>query len=325
MLNVISLQKVRDLIALECFFREDNSSFIELTGNDVLDLLNRLSTNDIKKLKTNEGIGTVLTNNKGRIIDVLTLLNFENKTICLTSEGNATNVIQWIKKYIIMDDVRIMNRSEEYALFEVHGELSHELLNRFTDNEITITPLFHPQKCIMRGGLEVLVFRTDSVRDLAYKLIIEKKSASDLRNLIGSEIPKVSESEYDALKIMKGLPTFGRELTEDFNPLELGLVHLVNFKKGCYIGQEVIARLDSYNKVKQHLAGLTSKESIKQGDSIQIEGKDIGVITSTFSIPDSGITYSLGFVRTEFLQDGAKAQANSHDVSIHTLPMKLDE
>ncbi len=325
MLNVISLQKVRDLIELECFFREDNSSFIELTGNDALDLLNRLSTNDIKKLKANEGIGTVLTNNKGRIIDVLTLLNSENKTICLSSEGNAANVIQWIKKYIIMDDVRIMNRSEEYALFEVHGELSHELLIRVLDNEITITPLFHPQKCVTRGGLEVLVFRTDSVRDLAYKLIIEKKFASDVNNLLSNEITKISESEYESLKIMKGLPTFGRELTDDFNPLELGLVHLVNFKKGCYIGQEVIARLDSYNKVKQHLAGLTSKERIAQGDTIQIEGKDIGVITSAFSIPDSGITYCLGFVRTEFLQDGAKGKANSHDVTIHTLPMRLDE
>jgi folate-binding protein YgfZ len=115
---------------------------------------------------------------------------------------------------------------------------------------------------------------------------------------------ELTEAEYEMKRIELGITAFGKEMTDLTNPLECGLNKYVNFTKGCYIGQEVIARLDAYDKISKHMVGIISDEAIPHGEKIGdvkliTDGKECGFVTS--SIAANGKYTGLGFVKTIFL------------------------
>ena len=99
---------------------------------------------------------------------------------------------------------------------------------------------------------------------------------------------------------------------------------MIDFKKGCYIGQEVIARLDSYNKVHKRLMGISSQSHFEEHDPIYVDNEQIGVITSTCSL--EGTTIALGYIRSEHSYDQTviqiQHQGKSVDAVVHILPMR---
>ena len=113
------------------------------------------------------------------------------------------------------------------------------------------------------------------------------------------QLPQLSASEAEYLRVIAGMGAIGHEWQELYNPLEAGLLHLTSFTKGCYIGQEVVARLDSYNKVKQRLMGITSHELIAQGNEVVANDVVIGFVTSAVPSCDGASTLALAYVRGE--------------------------
>ena len=96
-------------------------------------------------------------------------------------------------------------------------------------------------------------------------IIVPKESATQIWQQLSHEsekhdIPRIGRAAYDAFRISRGIPAFGAEISNAFNPYEAGLAHAISFTKGCYIGQEVIARLDTYEKVQRELVGLMFEE-----------------------------------------------------------------
>ena len=109
----------------------------------------------------------------------------------------------------------------------------------------------------------------------------------------------VGATAMDAVRVNFGVPEFGPELGEPYNPLEAGLIGSVDFTKGCYIGQEVIARLDSYKKVQKYLVSLSfsADAGVSPGDELLVEGKPVGTITSVAPEATSGVLQGLGYVK----------------------------
>jgi aminomethyltransferase len=101
-------------------------------------------------------------------------------------------------------------------------------------------------------------------------------------------------------RIERGFPVYGKELTEDVNPLEAGLERFVSFTKGCYIGQEVIARLDTYKKLQKRLVGLLLDENavVRQGARVTAQGNEVGWVTSAAQSPRLNRTIALAYVRS---------------------------
>ena len=120
-----------------------------------------------------------------------------------------------------------------------------------------------------------------------------------------SGLKETSADEYEAQRIQYGIPAYGKEITDETNPLECGLEKYVNGAKGCYIGQEVIARLDTYDKISKHLAGLKIDgklpDDFKPGEiKITSDNKECGYVTSASQSDIFGNT-GLGFIKTPFL------------------------
>jgi len=126
----------------------------------------------------------------------------------------------------------------------------------------------------------------------------------------------VGSDAYEIYRIEKGIPDSPNELSATYNPHELDLLNMVDFKKGCYIGQEVIARLDTYDKVQKKLKGLSFGEKLRPGEKYTLfdsEGKEAGVVTSTTFSKKLDRAIGLGFVRRFYLEPGTKLSARSEN------------
>jgi folate-binding protein YgfZ len=312
-------------------FHEVKCDYIKFTGKDRLDLLHRLSTNDIAKLGEYCGTKTILTTDKGRIVDLLTIYSFPGFLFVTCSPGNAPNIIRHLDKYTIMEDFKPENMSGRYETVLVFGEGSETMcrevfgvdLSEKKDNDFSIvkmgersqTPFGNENTSGEIGGVDVLVGRNDDKMGGFIVIFGPEKTSSPLppssreslrekgENEIWEKIKtcgnEIGDEEYEALRIKAGIPKFGNEMSEGVNPLECNLGRYVSFTKGCYIGQEVIARLDTYDKVSKHLVGITHpalRAPLQRGDLIVTDtGHECGYITSTAK--DIG----LGFVKTAFL------------------------
>ncbi|MFQ5873180.1 MAG: YgfZ/GcvT domain-containing protein, partial [Dehalococcoidia bacterium] len=116
---------------------------------------------------------------------------------------------------------------------------------------------------------------------------------------------------YDVLRIEAGVPIYGAELSEDVNPLEAGLRSSISFTKGCYVGQEVVARLNTYQKVKRHLVKLRFYDGTAPhpGTPLELDGKEVGTLTSVAVLPGDVRAFALGYVRKAHAQPGVKLAA----------------
>jgi tRNA-modifying protein YgfZ len=126
-------------------------------------------------------------------------------------------------------------------------------------------------------------------------------------------IGPLGTAAFEMLRIEAGVPLYGRELSEQFNPLEAGLNHAISFAKGCYTGQEVIARLDTYQRLKQRLArfALTSLPSDEPPIPLLAESGEVGSLTSFVRLP-AGNMLGLGYVRAKAFAEGATFKLGTH-------------
>ena len=265
-------------------------SRIDLYGEDSLDLLDRLSTNKLENLtEPYTGMGSVLTTNKGRIIDLLGVNRLPDRVLVTTAKESKEKVIEWIEFYTIMEDVSVKDISAETCHFRLLGEEWNELFP-----SISKLLLRDSMNCEIEGE-SVIAIREEMSNVPCIDIIGPITARSKISDFLGKKFNQFSLKEFNQFRLKLGIPVFGFELTEDFNPLEAGLISHISFNKGCYIGQEVVARLNTYDKVQRKLVKLAWQGSLEQNE-ITYDGKLIGVITSS----ESGI--GLGFVRNTYAE-----------------------
>ncbi|MBI4535689.1 MAG: aminomethyl transferase family protein [Ignavibacteriae bacterium] len=273
---------------------------IEITGADRLDLLHRLSTNDLLKSKPGDVVGSVITTEKGRLIDYVTLLVGETSILVLTSPGNEERLSHWIEKYCIMDDVKIASVTSSTALISLLGPKVGDVAAPVLEANLRPNKF---QKVLSAFGGATVAWEQRSGLNFV-DILVDVRHSTRLWDYISSkgdrsEIVKVGVMAYEAFRISQGIPQTGGEISESYNPYEAGLIGAVSFTKGCYIGQEVIARLDTYHKVQRQVVGLVIAESTpgESGGLVMFNSLEIGVVTSMSPTPIRGKTAALAIVR----------------------------
>jgi hypothetical protein len=270
---------------------------IKATGDDVLDLLHRISTNDLISLEPGHGAPTVLTTDRGRILDLLAVLNLGDHILLLTSPNTRDTVIEWIDKYTFAEDITLEDVTPSTAMLSVMGPGSHSLLGKLTGVEL------EPNRSTPAtiAGVEAQVIRRDLVDLPRYEIVVPRQDSEPVwKELTATGAIPVGLEAYEAVRVEAGEPGSERELGEAYNPLETGLWGSISFTKGCYIGQEVIARLDTYQKVQKHLVSLSFSPGaqVTPDTKLSREGKEVGQVTSVAVLP-TGETIGMGYVRKE--------------------------
>mgnify|MGYP001232622703 FL=1 len=246
----------------------DDVGCLQITGEDALDLLNRLSTNDLINFDYSNGsISTVLTTNKGRMIDLLTVVKNSKGYLIICSLRALGKVVEWINFYTIIEEICIEDISSKILYFTLVGPNSKNVLQNSGLSEFNSLNIIN-SKFNYYDSVDILI---DVENENTFT-----KYLKDLR------VSYISNQIYQIIRIQEFIPVFGKEITDKFNPLEAKLEKYISFNKGCYIGQEVIARLNTYNKVKRVLVKIESEAnlSINSAEKIIFKNQEIGIITS---------------------------------------------
>ncbi len=292
----------------------DNSATgrLKASGADALDLLNRLSTNEVVNLPPGRGAPTVLTTDRGRILDLLGVVNTGDYTLLLTSPGGQQRVMDWLDKYTIMEDLTVTDLTPDTALLTVCGPRSDAALAAVLTPPLPSLPeAGEPYSALSASiaGQETLVIRRPLGELPAFDLLTGQDAAPAVWDaLAAAGISPIGREAYEAALVQQAVPRYGRELGDAYNPLEAGLIGSIDFAKGCYIGQEVIARLDTYQKVQKYLARLRFSPGavVVEGAGLEQEGRKVGQVTSLAVIPTTGELLGLGYVRTARAAAGAQ-------------------
>ncbi|MCX6149425.1 MAG: hypothetical protein NTX22_02745 [Ignavibacteriales bacterium] len=306
---------------------------LEFAGGESLDFLNRITTNLLRDLQPNNFRVTLFTNEKGRIIERGDVIRCNGSILLLSSAHCKNKLFSWVNKYIIMEDIKVVNATGNYNIYELIGPQAESFATLIFDNDVDKLSLNQVKSCNVDGneylvlkkkefGLDKFVILHKSKPDGKFvKHLFEQKSVFDFR-LIG-------EDAYEKFRIEMGIPIAPNELNDAYNPHEAGLINEVSFTKGCFIGQEVIARLDTYDKVQKSLTGvIINCQEIPLGSLVLLEAKnEIGKITSITYSPFLKKFIGLAYVRKEFKINGTILIAKADDgleypVTICDLPFK---
>jgi tRNA-modifying protein YgfZ len=304
---------------------------IDVSGADRFEFLHRMSTNDIHALKPGDGLQTVLTTPEAKIIELLTVYAKPESLLCVTNPQNSHKVLTWFKRNMFFrDKVKAVDISALTVQLSLFGPLAGELLARLSGENLESQSQFHTRSVTI-AGFAVQAARLPGLAGGGYDLIADAvhsdelwDAALDAGRVFG--LLPLGTRAYNALRLEAGEPLYGYELSEEINPLEAGLKHAISFAKGCYTGQEVIARLDTYQKLKQTLVRLRLSD-LPEGSlplRLWLGTTEIGKLTSAVRLPESDDVIGLGYVRIKFYQPGivAVVDGGSRTVDATMLPPK---
>ena len=298
--------------------RRLDSDFLTIRGKDCIDLLHRLSTNDLRGMEKDESRSTIFVNEKGKLLDFATLIPREDHFLLEVSLGNGISLRHWIEKYTITEDVEVGFPDSPLFKHTAFGARISEGLKALgfahaDPNKIHTGSVGGRQISILRDPLfPGIVWNFYALEDMTDLLIKE----------LGAEF--LSPHDFEALRIVEAVPRYGKELSADVNPLESGLEKFVSFGKGCYLGQEVIARLETYKKLKRKLVRFTGEDlgAVAEGSEILEGARAIGFVTSLAFSPQHRYWVGLGYCSEggksseRFLRD---AEGSQHKISIADL------
>lgn len=292
---------------------------IQVSGDDRLRYLHNQSTNDFQSLKPGQGCDTVFVTSTARTLDLASAYATEDSAILLVSPNRREKIIQWCDRYIFpMDKVELTDITEQTACFSLIGKTSDAILIQLGGQPLTGEPIGTHQLQLL-GNLETRVAVGSGLATPGYTLIVPAQNAATLwSQIIAAGAKPAGSQTWETLRIQQGRPTPDQELTEDYNPLEAGLWQTISFEKGCYIGQETIARLNTYKGVKQQLWGIRLNAYAEPGTTITAGEEKIGTLTSIIETNSEYI--GLAYIRTKAGGAGLKVTVNDKPGEIIDLP-----
>jgi tRNA-modifying protein YgfZ len=294
------------LAAQSLVFDRSHWGRIRLSGADRVRFLHNQTTQNIEQLSAGQGGYSVFVTSTGRTIDLATVYADPDSLLVVVSPGMSQKIYDWMDRYIFFSDkVTLTDESNQTFLFTVLGTSADAVLQPLGASDLIGKALFSHQTLLFAGSEEgagpeeTITVAVGSDLGLAGYTLWGPKAQADAvwQAILSAGAIAGSPHQWERLRIQQGRPAPGHELTDDDNPLEAGLWNSISFEKGCYIGQETIARLNTYQGVKKRLWGIKLSAPVEPGATISAEGAKIGRLTSVIEA-DSHIL-GLAYLRTK--------------------------
>lgn len=291
-MDVENLPGYQAALEAATFFVQSTAGYVRVSGADQTAFLQRQTSNDLKLLEPGQPLLNVLTSPTARILDVLYLLQSSDEggeamIDAITLPGRGAETSGFLKSRIFfMDQVAVRDISAEIAQIDLIGPQASAVLQKAgaaqipTANTIVATTI---QEISLR------ILNPEPAFGLGYRLLVTQKGSEKLlQGLAEAGATPLAAESYLILRVEAGLPEADYELTSEYTPLETGLELTVSDNKGCYTGQEILARQVTYDKVTQRLCGLYLEEPRNSGERVWFEGKSVGTLTSSVRSPRFG-------------------------------------
>jgi len=306
---------------------EGDHARLWLGGDDRVAFLQRISTNDVR-LVPGQGTVTVLTSATARIQAVLTVLVMPTGLLLLAGPGQGPAIFNTLRTQIFFNDkVNLEGRGGALAQWSLLGPQAASLLAKVA-GMVDDLPLFG-WRTLPIAGADVTVQRHEGLGSDGFTLLIPSPAALAVKTaLLRAGAVSLEENAYHVLRVEAGVPAPGFELTEQVNPLEAGLRRFCDDHKGCYTGQEIIARQITYDKVTTHLVGLLLDGMVAPEAKVMAEGRQAGWVSSAVHSVALERPVALAFVRRPHHEPNTQLVVQSGDqamaAAVHALPFAVE-
>lgn len=317
--------------------REGSAGLIDLssrgrllvTGSEAVQFLNGLITNDMKTLEVGSWMLAAFPNVQGRLIASVRVMRLNDqgtdKKVCPTflidtEAATHERVLKTIERFTLAGDFRVSDLTNETALLSVQGKKAATIVGSVLGDIAAVSASNTVRQISWQqtgATADVTVIHASHTGEDGFDLIVNSDHASSL--WVALQHAGAQPVGYDALEILRieaGVPRYGIDMDDTNVVTETNLDDAVSYTKGCYIGQEIIARIKYRGHVAKKLSGVMfdGAVAVDPGDLINsVEGKEIGRITSVTDSPKLNRTIALAYLKYDYIAPGTPVKVVAAD------------
>ncbi len=307
-----------------CVFDPGRRTQIEVLGPDRAAFVHRLCSNQVLGRQPGSGCEAFFLDAKGHVLAFVRIFVGAESLWLETAPGQSEAIVGHLAKYVVREQVEFCDRSHLWHPLRVAGRGAQDLLERLLGGKPPDRPLEHA-----RGrfeGLEVAIACLRSASRPCWQLVVPQELAGQLwSSLRRAGAMPCGWLAAEAVRIEYGEPEYGVDITAENLPQEVGRnASAISATKGCYLGQEVVARIDSRGHVNRRLVGLVlSTDQVPDVPAeLVADGQFAGRITSAAFSPGLGATVGLGYVRRQYWEPGCRLECPLGPVEVAALPLR---
>lgn len=304
---------------LDASFRE----WIRVTGEDRASFLHGMVTNEVEKLPVGSATYAAMLTPKGAMVADARLFKREEELLLDVEPGHGAKVREFLDKYLISEDAELHEASAELSLLTLGGPRVPELLAALGLE----LPELNASRAGALGGVAVTLLGNPVVLANGVDVVVPREGVAAAYHALKAAgaslgLAPLGVEAFEALRVEAGVPRYGADMDDKTIPLEANLERAIHYKKGCYIGQEVIARATFRGHMNRKLVGLLLGEQRPAARTELFSGeKKVGWVTSVVRSSKVGQEIALGYVHRDFLAPGTKlAVAGLGEAEVHALP-----
>ena len=279
---------------------------VELAGRDAREFLHNLCTQDVKNLAVGDTREAFLTTAKARVIAHLWITHRETNVLLLDfAAGQAEKVLEHLNRYLISEQVEVVDRTNDVGMLRIVGPRAAELLT-----STTVTPT-RSHRLLAVDGFDLICPATDALA-LRQRLLAGGAVLGD-------------DAAYDILRVEAGLPEFGIDIDEDRLAMEVNRPDAISYTKGCYLGQETIVMARDRGQVNRKLMGvkIAAGKPPVSGTKVLREGAEVGHVTSAVFSPMLGSVIALAYLRRGAWDAGTAVTLHGQEGVVSVLPFDV--
>lgn len=287
---------------------------LSLSGPDALPFLQRQTSNDVHHLNQNRVVTTAFLEATAKFIDLVEVVQVATNHLELIPVSlDTARLGGYLKsKIFFMDKVEITSSPENRHVLDLEGPTARETLSTLNLPAPEIRMNAASQHIVADGQSATIWARQGLSSALAYRIYGPPSLLATLESELRKNIPHLGQPELQALRLEAGAPAWGKEITPDYTPLEVGLDWVVSDDKGCYTGQEILARQITYDKVVRHSACLASDSPLMAGYSLYAGERRCGKVTSA-GLSTQGEAIGIGILNRPYHQPGTQLLAHNKE------------
>jgi len=314
-------------------FRPPAATQVEISGNDRAAFLNRLATNRLDRIQPGEGCETFLADANGRILFHVFVFGGPESLVLDTAAGLGPGLCAHLDHYWIREDLKFHDRSSQWGQLVLAGPQSNDVVERIAGSPLPSSRLREAGEGsylsafnVSWNGRPLMVRRFQDRGFLSFYLAGEAADMAVLwQALRQSGAVACGMRALETIRIEEGFPVVGQDITEKNLPQEVGRNEkAISFTKGCYLGQEIVARIDSRGAVGKVLCGLRLRTADVPpgGSELTHDGQPAGQVTSAAYSPGFGTCAALAYIRRGFCEPGTVLDSACGPATVVELPMR---
>ena len=299
-----------------------NRALLAVSGADRVRWLNGMITNKVRDLAAGQGVYAFVLNPQGHILGDLYAYNRGESFLLETERAQLPKLLELFRRYIIMDKVEITDLSDKIAAVGMAGPKSRETLGAAGLDVHELQPL--EMKGLKWREHDASLLRGDSEKHESYEVLLAPEAAAKFSSALQQNgATPVGTAALELYRIALGVPRYAVDIRERELPAETGQMRALHFSKGCYIGQEIVERIRSRGNVHRMFTGFLVEGPLPAPETkVQADGKDVGEITTSASLPLAGGArpVALGYIRREAAASSTNLQAGEAKVVVAETP-----